>query len=73
MKQVTACRKSVDAEGIMRQAFDSGQPFDLVILDMYMPELDGIEVAKRAKKIRPEQIVVLWSAGQMGICQSHLR
>ncbi len=32
-------------------ALKSGQPFDVVLLDIVMPELDGIETLKRLRKI----------------------
>ena len=33
--------------------------FDLVLLDVLMPEMDGIETLKEIKKIRPETEVVM--------------
>ena len=38
------------------------QEFDLLITDIRMKDLDGIEVLKRAKEIRPETVVVMISA-----------
>jgi DNA-binding NtrC family response regulator len=36
-----------------------GKPFDVVILDVKMPGLDGIETLKEIKKINPDVEVVL--------------
>lgn len=35
--------------------------FDLVILDIVMPEMGGFEVAREMKRIRPDQIIVMVS------------
>ena len=34
---------------VLQQAHETGRPFDLAILDMQMPEMDGIELAQRIK------------------------
>ena len=36
---------------IVSQAFASGTPFDLIILDMQMPKLDGYETAKQLRQL----------------------
>jgi two-component system response regulator PilR (NtrC family) len=38
------------------------QEFDLLITDIRMKDVDGIEVLKRAKELRPETVVVMISA-----------
>lgn len=46
-----------------------GQPFDLVILDMQMPDMDGLEVAERIKaepSIAKVRIIMLTSLGLRG-------
>lgn len=38
------------------------EPFDLVITDILMPEMNGISMIKSMKKINPDQIIIVTSA-----------
>jgi heterodisulfide reductase subunit A len=38
------------------------QEFDLMLLDIKMPEMDGVEVLRRAKEMRPDLTVVMMTA-----------
>jgi CheY-like chemotaxis protein len=49
-KEITAATSSYD------------QPFDILILDYKMPNIDGFEVAKRIISINPRQRIILASA-----------
>ena len=49
-KEITAGTSSYD------------QPFDILILDYKMPNIDGFEVAKRVISINPRQRIILASA-----------
>lgn len=51
----------------MYLAYDKGKPFDLVILDMHMPGMDGESVArfiKSDKKLKDTSLVMLSSLGK---------
>ncbi len=41
---------------------EAGSRFDLVITDMHMPEMDGVDLTKRIKQLRPQLPVVLLSS-----------
>ncbi len=43
-------------------ALEKGDAFDLAILDMHMPDMDGIALAQRVRKMRPEMPLILFSS-----------
>ncbi len=58
-----------EALGVMKAAADAGDPFQVVILDMQMPGMDGEEVLKVIKDdplTRPAKVIILTSMGQRG-------
>ena len=55
-----------EALRLLRQAVDAGRPFALAILDMQMPQLDGLSVARLIKadpKLANTQLLMISSGG----------
>lgn len=44
------------------EALDAGQDFDLAILDMHMPEMDGIDLARQVQMRKPDLPKILFSS-----------
>lgn len=44
------------------EAYNAGTPFDAVVLDYRMPELDGLETAKEILKVNKKQRLIFASA-----------
>ena len=44
------------------RGLDSGETYDLAILDMHMPEMDGVELAQKVRQRRPDLPLVLFSS-----------
>ncbi|MGB3681619.1 MAG: PAS domain S-box protein [Rubrobacteraceae bacterium] len=61
-----SARKGLEA---LRSAAESGEPYDLALLDMQMPEVDGLELARSIKEdaaVSPTRLVMLTSIGRRG-------
>lgn len=54
---------AADGEDALQQ-FTSGQPFDLVLLDIKMPKKDGLEVLKELMVVQPPPRVLMLTAYQ---------
>jgi len=62
----------VDGLAKLREAVVAGTPFDMVILDMHMPHMDGLEVARQIRKdpsLNTIKMVILTSVGIRGDAQ----
>jgi CheY-like chemotaxis protein len=46
--------------------------FSLVITDIFMPEIDGIELVERLKADHPDIKIIAYSAGGMGLKSSEM-
>jgi CheY-like chemotaxis protein len=64
--RVTCCAGGDAALEQMHRAADRGEPFDIAVLDYNMPEMDGVELARRivgAPALRATRMVMLTSSG----------
>ena len=52
---VTPCERACDALRILR----SQDPVDIVVSDIVMPDMDGLEFSARARELRPGMAIVL--------------
>jgi len=72
LAQGLVCRSVGESAGALealRQAAADGHPFDLAILDMQMPGMNGLQLARHIKgdpAIRPVRLVLYVSQGQRG-------
>lgn len=66
------CQEAVDGQEalrLLRHAHKHGEPFDLAILDMLMPHMDGEELGRRIKEnpeLRDIRLIMLTSLGRRG-------
>jgi signal transduction histidine kinase/ligand-binding sensor domain-containing protein/DNA-binding response OmpR family regulator len=71
--QLSAWGARPDTAASGRAALDlvtAGAPYDAAVLDMQMPEMDGLELARRLHRVRPDlPLVVLSSLGQRALEQ----
>jgi CheY-like chemotaxis protein len=59
---VTACTQGEEAISLASEAAGSGEPFDVVILDVRMPPgIDGVEAGSRIRAIDPDVEIIFVS------------
>ncbi len=50
----------------------NNESFSLVITDIFMPEIDGIELVEKLKADQPDMKIIAFSAGGMGLKSSEM-
>ncbi|MCW9050558.1 MAG: response regulator [Deltaproteobacteria bacterium] len=68
----SSAASGIEGLTLLHQAVAEKKPFDLVILDMHMPNMDGLEVARLIKKdtnLSETKLVMLTSVGIRGDAQ----
>ena len=64
--QIESTLNSSTALNLLHQA-NQAQPIDLILIDYSMPQMDGLELARVVRKIRPQTRIVLMSANRAGL------
>ncbi len=57
------------AVALLRKSAEEGTPFDLALIDMYMPEMNGLELCRLIKSdpgLRKTHLIMLTALGQRG-------
>ncbi|MFZ2650507.1 MAG: response regulator, partial [Burkholderiaceae bacterium] len=54
--------KDTGSPGECLRWLEHGEAFDLAIVDMHMPEMDGLELARKVRQINPKLPLVLFSS-----------
>ena len=60
-KKVDSSENGEDALSLYKSSYNT-EPYDIVLTDIQMPKLDGVELTKRIYEINPNQLVIVLSA-----------
>jgi len=73
--EVSEAESGASALEAVRKANQAGQPFQIILLDMRMPEMDGLEVARRIRqeKLPSDPLVLMLSSEDFKPQLSRLR
>lgn len=53
---VTICSSAKEALGLI-----GGEPFDILLFDLYMPEMNGLDLAKTVLASHPEAVILIYT------------
>jgi len=61
-KNVDSSKDGEEALARYKEAHENGTPYDLILTDVLMPKMNGIDLTKKIYEINPKQIVIVLSA-----------
>ncbi len=59
---VEPCESAHSAVKLYKKSFDESSPYDIVITDMYMPDINGLELSRTILDLNPDQKILAISA-----------
>jgi CheY-like chemotaxis protein len=59
--------EAVDGEEAVHKYLEASPPFDLIVIDLDMPRLNGVEAMARIRSHHPEAKAILLSGGGHGV------
>ncbi len=66
------CKILTAASGELAMEILESMPIDLIVSDLYMPSMDGYNLAERAKKKHPDTPVFIMTGGAIGEIRKRL-
>ena len=66
--QIDHFSRTEELLGVLRGTAGEAPPYDLILTDLMMPEMDGIEFTKQVKNVHPElPVIVMTSSNDVGL------
>jgi two-component system, chemotaxis family, chemotaxis protein CheY len=60
------CRVAAASDGVQAVEALRKDPADAVVVDIYMPQLDGFETIRQLRRVAPDAMIVAMSGGSRG-------
>lgn len=70
---VTVCTDGLDGLKKFEENFTEEEKFDIVITDILMPKLDGVQMVKKILEINPDVYIIFITATRDQITDEHLK